>query len=119
MIATSPGAPTWRVPSFGKRSMIFNRIDGCHGDDLIQGEAKAKELAHHPSQIRHARRVAGEHMYVGRDGVWRTSLRNGDFCHSVIEAASAVADIEDDATLLGCQRRRQQAAVLNDIGEIA
>ena len=41
------------------------------------------------------------------------------FGHGVIEAAAAVADIEDDAALLGRQRRRQQPAVLDDIGEIA
>jgi hypothetical protein len=30
-----------------------------------------------------------------------------------------MADIEDDATLFGRQRRRQQAAVLDEVGEIA
>jgi hypothetical protein len=39
--------------------------------------------------------------------------------HGIVEAAAAMADIEDDASLFGRQRRRQQAPVLDDIGEIA
>ncbi len=37
----------------------------------------------------------------------------------VVEAAAAVADVEHDAALLGGQRRRQQLAVLHDVGELA
>ena len=37
----------------------------------------------------------------------------------VVEAAAAVADVEDHAALLGRERRRQQLAVLHDVGELA
>ena len=39
--------------------------------------------------------------------------------HRVVEAAAAVADVEDHAALLGGERRGQQLAVLHDVGEIA
>ena len=35
----------------------------------------------------------------------------------VVEAAAAVADVEDHAALLCVERRRQQLAVLHDVGE--
>ena len=37
--------------------------------------------------------------------------------HGEVEAAAAVADVEDHAALLGRERRRQQLAVLHDVGE--
>ncbi len=40
-----------------------------------------------------------------------------DFRHREIEAAAAMADIEQHAALLGRERRRQQLAVLHDVGE--
>ena len=73
MIATSPGAPTCSVPSFGMRLITFAGIDRRHRDHLLEREAEAQELAHHPGEIRHARRVAGEHVDVGRDRVGRRS----------------------------------------------
>jgi hypothetical protein len=42
-----------------------------------------------------------------------------DFRHRVVEAAAAVADVEHHAALLGRQRRGQQLAVLDDVGELA
>jgi hypothetical protein len=45
-------------------------------------------------------------------------LRDGRFRHGEIEGAAAMADVEDDATLLGGKGRRQKPAVLNDIREL-
>jgi len=56
-------------------------------------------------------------MNVGRDGVRQASLCDRRFGHGKIEAAAAVADVEDYATLLGGKRRRQQAPLLHDVGE--
>ena len=39
--------------------------------------------------------------------------------HRVVEAAAAMADVENHAALLGGERRRQQLAVLHDVGELA
>jgi hypothetical protein len=39
--------------------------------------------------------------------------------HGIVKGAATVPDIEDDAALFGRQRRRQQATVLDDVGEIA
>ena len=97
--------------------MIFAGVDGRHGDHLLEREAERQELAHHPGEIRHARRVAGEHVDVGRDRVGRAALRDRRLRHRVVEAAAAVADVEDHAALLGGERRRQQLAVLHDVGE--
>jgi hypothetical protein len=58
-------------------------------------------------EIGHARGIAGKDVDVGGDRVGRATLRDDGLGHGVIKAA-AVADIEDDATLLGRQRRRQQ-----------
>ena len=71
MIATSPGAPTCSVPSFGTRLIDLGGIDRRHGDDLLEREAEPHELAHHPGEVGHAGRVAGEHVDVGRDRVGR------------------------------------------------
>ena len=65
-----------------------------------------------PGVLRKGRDVRG-------DRVGRAALRDGGLGHSIIEAAAAVADIKDDAALFGGQRRRQQPAVLDDVGEIA
>src|SRR5262249_19800600 len=82
-------------------------------------EAEPHELAHDPGQIRHARRVAGEDVNVGGNGVGRAALLDGRFGYRIVEAAATVADVEDHAALLGGERRWQQPAVLHDIGEVA
>jgi hypothetical protein len=64
-----------------------------------------------------AERIARTAMNVGRNGVGRTALRNGGFGHGVIETAATVADVEDHATLLGRKHRRDEVAILHDIGE--
>ena len=48
-------------------------FSGRHGDHLLEREAQVEELAHHPGQVRHARRVAREDVDVGRDRVGRRS----------------------------------------------
>ena len=64
-------------------------------------------------------RVAGEDVDVGGDRVGRRALRDRRLGHRVVEAAAAVADVEVHAALLGFERRRQQLAVLHDVGELA
>jgi hypothetical protein len=56
---------------------------------------------------------------VGRDRVGRRALRDRRFGDRVVEAAAAVADVEEHAALLRFERRRQQLAVLDDVGELA
>jgi hypothetical protein len=56
-------------------------------------------------------------MDVRLDRVGRAALRNGGFGHRVVEAGAAVADVEDHYTPLGCERSRNEAAVLHDIVE--
>ena len=56
---------------------------------------------------------------VGGDRVGRRALRDRRLGDRVVEAAAAVADVEDDAALLRGERRRQQLAVLHDVGEVA
>ena len=46
-------------------------------------------------------RVAREDVDVGGDRVGRRALRDRRLGHRVVEAAAAVADVEDDAALLG------------------
>ena len=58
-------------------------------------------------------------MHVGRDRIGKRSLRDRRLGHRVIEASAAVADVEMDTTLFRFQRRRQQLAILNDVGELA
>ena len=58
-------------------------------------------------------------MDVGGDRVRRAAAGDRDFRHGEIEAAAAMADVEDHAALLGGERRRQQLAVLHDVGEDA
>ena len=43
--------------------------------------------------------------------------RDRDLRHGEVETAAAMADVEDYAALLGGERRRQQLAVLHDVGE--
>src|SRR5215471_14724942 len=95
------------------------RFDGRHGDHLLEREAEPHELAHDPGQIRHARRVAGEDVNVGGDGVRQAALLNGGFRYRVVEAAATVADVEYHAALLGGERPRQQPTFLHDIGKVA
>ena len=56
-------------------------------------------------------------MDVGGDGIGRAAAGDRDFRHGEIETAAAMADVEHHAALLGGERRRQQLAVLHDIGE--
>ena len=72
-IDTSPGAPTCSVPSFGSAVDDLRRIDRRHRDHLLEREAEVQELAHHPGQVGHAGRVAGEDVDVGGDRVGRRS----------------------------------------------
>src|SRR5262245_25159048 len=80
MMATSPGAPTCRLPSLGMR--------------LITAAGLIVAIA-------------------------TTCSSEKPSPHSVVEAAAAVADVEDHAALLRGQRRRQQPAILHDIGKVA
>ncbi len=52
-------------------------------------------------------------------GVRRAALRDGGLGDRVVEAAAAVADVEDHAALLRRQRGRQQLAVLHDVRALA
>ena len=58
-------------------------------------------------------------MDVRRDRVGRAALRDRRLGDGVVEAAAAVADVEDDAALLRLERGRQELAVLDDVGAIA
>ena len=58
-------------------------------------------------------------MDVRGDRVRARPGGDGRFGHRVIEATAAVAHVEKDAALLGLRRRRQQLALLHDIGELA
>ena len=56
-------------------------------------------------------------MEIARDGVGLAALLERGLAYRVVEAATAVADIEDHSALLGGERGRDQATVLHDIGE--
>ena len=58
-------------------------------------------------------------MDVGGDRVRPDALGNRGFGDGVVEAAAAVADVEDDAALLRGEGGRQQLAVLDDVGALA
>src|ERR1700736_876048 len=45
------GRAEFECPKFRQTVDDFRGVDGRHSDDLIEREAQAKELAHHPSQI--------------------------------------------------------------------
>src|SRR5207245_11404832 len=62
---------------------------------------------------------AGEHVDIGGDDVGRAALGDRRLGDGVVEAAAAVANVENYATLLGRERRRQELPVLHDIGERA
>src|SRR6516165_6664882 len=70
-------------------------LERRHGHYLLEREAEPQEFAHHPGQVGHAGRVAGEHVNVGRDRVRQAALLNRRLGHRVIEASAAVANIED------------------------
>jgi hypothetical protein len=93
------------------RQPVDRRIDGRHGDRLLERKAHVEKLARHPGEIRHAGRVAGDDVDVGGDRVESGTRRYRGLGHRVVEAA-AVTDVENDAALLGGGRRRQQPAVL-------
>src|SRR5437764_5673674 len=69
------------------------RFDGRHGDRLLEREAESHELAHDPGQIRHARRIAGEDVNVGGNGVGRAALLDGGCGYRIVEAPSTMADV--------------------------
>ena len=58
-------------------------------------------------------------MDVGGDLIGPASARDRNFRDGIVEAASTMADVEDDTALFRRQRRRQQFSVLHDIGESA
>src|SRR6266403_285046 len=79
-------------------------FDRRHGDYVLKREAEPHELAHDPGQIRHARRVAGEDVDVGGNGVGQAALLDRGFRYRVVEAAATVTDVEDHAALLRGER---------------
>lgn len=97
MIATSPGAPTCKVPSLGTRLMIFA--------GFIVAMATT------------ARRIAGNCVQVRRDRIGPASTRERHFRNGVVEATAAMPNVEDHAAPFRGQRRRQQFPVLHYIGE--
>jgi hypothetical protein len=54
---------------------------------------------------------------IGRNDVRRATLCDRRLRDGEIEAAAAVPDIENDTALLGGERGRQQAPILDDVGE--
>jgi hypothetical protein len=52
---------------------------------------------------------------VARDRVGRHPLLHGRLAHREVEAAAAVADVDDDTSLLGVERGRQEPAVLHRV----
>jgi hypothetical protein len=52
---------------------------------------------------------------VDRDRVGRHPLLHGGLAHRAVEAAAAVADVDDDAALLGVERSGQEPAVLHGV----
>src|SRR5262249_36176491 len=58
----------------------------CH--DLLKRETEAHELAHYPGEVGHSRRVAGEYVDVGRNGVGQAALLNRGLSHRVIETSA-------------------------------
>jgi hypothetical protein len=101
------GGTDLQVPSFGRRLMSFAGSTVAIATTSSSGKPSPRNLLMTPREIGYARGIAGKDVDVGGDRVGRAALRDDGLGHGVIKAAAAVADIEDDATLLGRQRRRQ------------
>ena len=117
MIATSPGAPTCSVPSFGARLITLAGLIVAMATTCSSVKPSARNLL--ITQVRYGMPgVLPENTWMSEEMV-----SGGQPCaiaglgHRVVEAAAAVADVEDHAALLGRERRRQQPAVLHDVGE--
>src|SRR5256886_14996068 len=91
------------------------RSRGGHGDDLLEREPQVEELAHHPGQVRYPGGVAADRVDVAADRVGRETLRDRGFRHGVVEAAAAVADVDQDAALLRGERRGEDLAVAHGV----
>ena len=108
-----------------QRAELGNTPDGarrcgrCHAHDLFEREAHTDELAHHPRQVGHSRRIAGEDVDVGRNRVRSAALCDRRFRNRVVETPAAMADVKNDAAPLCGERRGQQLAVLHDVCRVA
>ena len=116
---TSAGAPTCSVPSFGARSITFAGVAVAIATTCSSVKPSPRNLL--ITQGRYGmpgvlpeKTWMSDEIVSGGQPCWIAGL--GD---RVVEAAAAMADVEDDAALLRRERRRKELAVLHDVGELA